>query len=289
MQNSTINYLSASVLFGKAMEELQFAAPAVKFSNKFSRLNEITGGLRPREFTILCGATGVGKTTLLANLSADLLIQEVPHFVASVETGHSDYVKRILCALTGQDINDGDPVNEALLFRLYEENKKYFLNDKLFLSLYENRFSVETLIENIQYMHETYGCKVAFIDNLNFFLEVTSAQNSIIEMDRVIHELIIFCKTCDIHIVMVMHPKKTDSGRVESEFDIKGSSTAVQEAHNVFLFNRVSEDLIPDFAQKGDRELKIAKMRRRGKYVHRSLVFTGNPVSYQERTIVRPQ
>ena len=133
-----------------------------------------------------------------------------------------------------------------------------------------------------------HGSKIAIIDNLNFFLEVTSQQNAVIEMDRVIHELIIFCKQVPIHVIMVMHPKKTDGGRVESEFDIKGSSTAVQEAHNVLLWNRPHPDLIKmGRASEGDRELKLAKMRRRGRYVHRRLIIKAkNGVQYYEGDLV---
>jgi len=66
-----------------------------------------------------------------------------------------------------------------------------------------------------------------------------------------------------------MHPKKTDHGRVESEFDIKGSSTAVQEAHNVWLFNRPSKAVIEEDPEKFKqfREIKIAKCRRYGRFV----------------------
>lgn len=156
------------------------------------------------------------------------------------------------------------------------------------LSLYDNRFPVETLMADILWHVKNKNCKIAFIDNLNFFMEVTSAQNQIIEMDRVIHELIIFCKQIDVHLIMVMHPKKTEHGRVESEFDIKGSSTSVQEAHNVFLFNRPHPELIKNsVACENDRELKIVKMRRRGKSVGKRLIFGCiDSVSYTEKAVV---
>ena len=259
--------------YPKALEELSMPFPSVKL-NLFSKLSTMTGGLRPYEFSILCGATGCGKTTLCANLSCDLLLQKVPQFIASVETGHTDYVKRMISAFSGEDWNAGDQVNAD---RLHEFNKGFgemFTKSGSHLSLYDNRTSIENLMADMAYMVSNHGVKVAFIDNLNFFLEITTAQNAIVEMDRVIHELIIFCKQVPIHVVMVMHPKKTDGGRVESEFDIKGSSTAVQEAHNVFLFNRAHPDLIKTgVAGLNDREIMIAKMRRRGRFVRRRLMI----------------
>ena len=140
---------------------------------------------------------------------------------------------------------------------------------------------------DIAWMVKNNGIKVAIVDNLSFFLEMTTASNQLIEMDRVIHNLIIFCKSVDVHILMVMHPKKTENGRVESENDIKGSSTANQEAHNIFLWNRPHPKLITDGkASPDDRELFISKMRRRGKYTSKRLLMKStNGVSYEEGDI----
>jgi replicative DNA helicase len=263
--------------------EFAFPSPATAFSH-FPKINAMTGGLRPYEFTILCGATGTGKTTLCANLSRDFIDQGIPHFVASVETGRTDYVKRIISAMVGHDWNTGDPVPKAALQLFDAEHGHKFKNESHWFSLYDDRGKVEDLMADIAAMVRDHKIRVAIIDNMNFFLEVTRASDTLVEMDRVIHELIIFCKQVPVHVIMVMHPKKTDHGRVESEFDIKGSSTAVQEAHNVLLFNRPHPDLIKNgVANEGDRELLLSKMRRRGKYVRRRVILKArNCVQYFE-------
>jgi replicative DNA helicase len=273
---------------GEALTDLLVPAPSVRMT-QFPAFSQITGGFRPNEFTILCGSTGTGKTTLLANWSDALIGQEVPHFVASVETGRHDFIRRIISARVGRDWNTGDAVPLAeIKAALTGPEQDRIRRAKLYLSLYENRFSIEQLIHDIEYMVETHGVKVCFIDNLNFFMEVTAAQNAIIEMDRVIHELIMFCKRCKVHVVMVMHPKKTQDGRVESEFDIKGSSTSVQEAQNVILFNRPKEQFIDEgMATWGDRELTIAKMRRRGSAVGAKIILQGiDGVQYKEGAVI---
>ena len=279
---------TAADALGQSITDILTPPESVKMAD-FSKFSYLTGGFRPKEFTILCGATGSGKTTLLANWSNSLITENVPHFVASVETGRHDFIRRIISARVGEDWNTGDPVDVQRVKRSFHEMEIDRLkNAPMYLSLYENRFSVEQLIADIRFMVETKGIKVAMIDNLNFFMEVTKAADQIVEMDRVIHELIIFCKQAPVHVIMVMHPKKTDSARVESEFDIKGSSTSVQEAQNVLLWNRPSDDLIANMkAQPGDRELKIAKMRRRGLAVGSRLVFeTLNGVAYREGELV---
>jgi len=276
------HYQNQQATYLKAMEELATDYPAVQIPD-WRTWTEYTGGLRKREFSILCGSTGSGKTTFLANMSAQLLRQNVKHFVMSVETGDTDFMKRVLSVLECRDLNTGWKVPVEELARIHARHAQLLESDTIEFSLYENRVSVEQLIHDIRYMVAEYGVKVVMMDNLNFFLEVTTAANQLIETDRVIHELIILCKQVDVHLIMVMHPKKTDGGRVESEFDIKGSSTAVQEAHNVFLFNRPKPEVIESGERSSyARELKIAKMRRRGQYVGRCVLFESVGTRYEE-------
>lgn len=271
-------------IWPEAYTELLKPYPSFKL-NLWPKFTEVTGGFRTREFSILCGATGTGKTTLLANISANLLLQQVKHYVASVETGHCDFTKRVTSALLREDINTGEPVELKKLQGIYRDYSNVLDSEALMLGLFDNRISCEELLHELEEAH-AQGCKIAMLDNLNFFLEITSAQNERVEMDRVVHEIIMFCKRIDMHVIMVMHPKKTDHGRVESEFDIKGSSTAVQEAHNVFLFNRPSEEDQSFYPSHTFRELKIAKLRRRGKYVGRRLMFRNVNTCYIEADLL---
>lgn len=271
---------SLGTVYQEALRELRNPYPSAKLPD-WRKFNQITGGFRTREFTILCGATGVGKTTFLANLSAQFLKGGIKHFIASVETGHTDFVKRAVSVMAGEDLNTGDAVAPDKLRWVDERVGDLFSTDTAYLSLYDNRIPIETLLKDLRYHAEVRRCKVAMIDNLNFFMEVTKAADTLVEMDKVIHELIIFCKQVDLHIIMVMHPKKTEGGRVVSEFDIKGSSTAVQEAHNVFLFNRMDpKDL--HSGHPDDRELTFQKMRRRGKFTGAKLIFNNVNSQYTE-------
>lgn len=278
------NVLNAREVYLQAIRELAEPFPSTPLKD-WQEFNKILGGFRAREFSILCGATGVGKTQFLANISAQLLKQKEKHFVMSVETGHTDFMKRVMSVLCGQDLNTGEAHSPESLSRIHTRYAEFLEADTIEFSLYENRLSVDQLMHDITMMVEK-GCKIAMIDNLNFFMEVTRAADQVVEMDRVIHELIIFCKQIDVHIIMVMHPKKTLNGRVENEFDIKGSSTAVQEAHNIFLLNRPKiEDIENKPITRDYRELKIQKMRRRGRYVGQSFLFEGVGTRYVERGI----
>jgi len=279
--------LNMSQVLADAYSELATEMPSMKLP-EWKEWNRMTGGFRVREYTIFCGPTGTGKTTFLANMSAQLLRGGIKHFVMSVETGHTDYMKRVFSVFAGYDVNTGEPTHPDVLARLHMRADRFLESGLIEFSLYENRIPVEQLIHDLRTVVELHGCKIAFIDNLNFFMEVTRNEDSVIEMDRVTHELVMLCKQLDVHIVMVMHAnKRNQSGRVESEWDIKGSSTAVQEAHNIFLFNRPrKEDVDSGKRGKFDRELTLNKMRRRGRYVGSTIVFNVNETVYAEAGFV---
>jgi twinkle protein len=275
-------YLGLSETFLEMIERRMAPPPSVTLPD-WKNFNRVTGGFRMNEFSIVCGPTGCGKTTFLANLSAQLAKTEARQFIMSVETGAHDYMARVASAVSGMDLNSGDRVPESIVMRLAANHQETFARKNMFFSLYEDRVSVEQIMHDIEHLQQKERVNIVFIDNLNYLLDVRKSTDLVVEMDRVIHSLIVFVKRLPVHIVMVMHPRKTEGGRVESEFDIKGSATAVQEAQNVFLFNRPNQKEIESGERsKFERELKIAKMRRRGQFVGNFILFKNEGTRYLE-------
>lgn len=268
-----LEYNPISEVWIKATEELALPPKGVALP-WWPVFTSYLGGLRPHELTLLCAPTGAGKTQLLANLSAQLAIQSIPHFVAPVETGQVDFVTRMISAIERKDFNTGDAVSGEELLRITEKYRDVVFNKSVLISTYDNRVDIQEMINTLKYMSQAYQCQVAILDNLNFFMKVVSSQMEKAEMDNAIHEFVILAKKLPMHIILIVHPRKTDGGRVESEFDIKGSSTAVQEASNVCLFNRPKkEDLESERKYITDRELVFRKIRKRGIHVGKPIWF----------------
>lgn len=279
-------YVTSKDAYHEAIAEMLDPPPSILVFD-MPKLSGLMGGFRAKEYSILCGSTGTGKTTLIANWSASWIRQRVPHFVASVETGKTDFIRRVISVMEKQDLNSGNAISLAKAKEINTQHGDWFKQDILYLAPYEDRFDVDHLMADIAWMVKNKGIKIALIDNLNFFMDVKRGQDQNVEMDRVTHALVTFSKQIPVHIVMLMHPRKTDNTRVESEFDIKGSSTAVQEAYNIFLLNRATpEDIKAGRLDKYSRELKIAKLRRRGKAIGSKVIFsTTNGVVYDEKEV----
>lgn len=276
-----MQYQKASELLESAALQI-FNPPIGAKLPLMPKLTHYLGGLRPHEVTILCAGTGAGKTALLASIAAQLSSQGVPTFVAPVETGDTDFVVRVLSALTGRELNTGDKQEPTTLGPKLMPAIERVTKSPLYIANYDNRVSVEELKTVLEFAYKTHGVKVALLDNLNFFLEVVSSTMEKAEMDNAIHELVMFAKRFPIHTILICHPKKTDNGRVLSEYDIKGSSTAVQECANVLLFNRCTEEDLEKGLRHNDREFVFRKIRKRGMHVGKKFFMTYEDGKYTE-------
>lgn len=276
-----LNFKTIAEVWQSAQNELLRPSKGISLP-WWPRLSQLMGGLRPFELTLLCAPTGAGKTQFLANLSAQLALQQIPHFVAPVETGNVDFVIRVMSAIEKEDFNTGEPIQPER-FKGMTEKHSSILSDRIYISTHDNRVETEEMINTLKYMSQEYRCQVAILDNLNFFLKVVSSQMEKAEMDNAIHEFVMLAKNIPMHVILVVHPRKTLDGRVESEFDIKGSSTAVQEAANVCLFNRPkTKDIESGKYFITDRELIFRKLRKRGVNVGKPLWFGFEHGQYRE-------
>jgi hypothetical protein len=237
----------------------------------WDRFNKFTGGLRPREFSIFCGPTGAGKSLWLANLTAKLIEQDQKVFVAPIEIGEVDFMKMVLSVLGGDDFISGEPAGPASRDKLKWTLQKYKdqILKNLVVTTYSSRVDIDEFIQLMKFINDTHRANVAIADNLNFMLKPSRSGDQTLEMDETVHKFVQCVKVTPMHIFLVMHPRKTDGGKILSEFDIKGSSTAVQEATNILLMNRVNkEDQENTNLTEYDREFVFKKLRKRGKYVN---------------------
>lgn len=272
-----MNYKSLAELWAAAENAMENPPQGVPLT-WWRQLSEAMGGLRANELTLLCAPTGAGKTSLLANISAQLAMQKVPTFVAPVETGDVDFAVRVASALARKELNTGERFSRETTRRMLGQYLGAIQEAPLYIADYDNRVEVTDMLNLLKYQVQEHNVRVALLDNLNFFLKVVGSNHEKAEMDNAIHEFVMLAKKLPIHIILIVHPRKTDGGRVESEFDIKGSSTAVQEASNVLLFNRPKlEDIESGKRLMSDRELVFRKLRKRGYNVGKAfwLAYTG--------------
>lgn len=278
-------YLTAPTLMGMAKETLP-AAPAGACPAYFNSFNLFTGGFRKHCVTILCGMTGSGKTTFCANLAAFLHYNGHKSFVLSAELGPLQFWRAMMSAWDATDFASQTNVPLDRLNRFDAEWSNTIGRDGFYISPYEMKVNPRQLLCDLLYAQSELGCEVAFVDNLNFVMPIVEQDRANSNMDQTIHDFIVFCKAVPMHVVLIMHPKKTESGRVLSEFDVRGSSGVVQEATNVLLWNRPSKEDQANYPSSNHRELILAKLRYTGAHQGKRIIFENNEGAYTERAVL---
>lgn len=278
-------YLTAPVLMGMARETLPVAPEGAKPAY-FESFNQFTGGFRKNCVTILCGMTGSGKTTFCANLAAFLLYHGHKSFVLSAELGPLQFFRAMMSAWDGTDYASQTNVSLDRLTQFESQWAKTVGKDGFYISPYEMKVNPRQVLCDLLYAQSELGCEVAFIDNLNFVMPIVEQDRANANMDKTIHDFIVFCKAVPMHVVLIMHPKKTESGRVVSEFDVKGSSGVVQEATNVLLWNRPSKEDQQLYPASNHRELILAKLRYTGAHQGKRIIFENVGGAYSEKAVL---
>jgi len=194
--------------------------------------NKIVKGLRDEELTIWTGATGVGKTTVLSQISTDYAKQGVPTMWGSFEINNTKLGKTMLSQYANMDF-----VSNLKLFDHYADK---FESVPMFFMKFFGSTPLETLLQVMNYGVHAQDIKHFVLDNLQF---MTSGQGMSKDMfaiqDHVIQSLRGFATDAKVHISLVIHPRKHVDGQPLGINDIFGGGKATQEADNVVILQKV--------------------------------------------------
>ncbi|CAO3599158.1 unnamed protein product [Absidia cylindrospora] len=200
-------------------------------STDLPALNRILKGHRPGELTIVTGPTGGGKTTVMSQLSLDYCKSGVPTLWGSFEILNQRLAKKMLYQFASKDLSQY-PTELDKWADEFEKLPLYFL--KFFSST-----AINTVLDACQHAVNQHGVQHIILDNLQFML--SQQGNSSLDrwelQDRAIHELRGFATTQNVHISLVVHPRK-DPGEQMDINSVFGSAKVTQEADNVMILQK---------------------------------------------------
>jgi flagellar biosynthesis GTPase FlhF len=200
-------------------------------------LTRILKGFRRGEVTIFTGPTGVGKTSLLCQLSLDFCVQGVPTLWGSFEIKATRLIKKMLHQFVGKNMEQH--LHE---FNMYADTFEQ-------LPLYFMRFyggtSIDRVLETMEYSVLVNNVQHIVIDNLQFMMNsaesISYQQDRFAIMDQVIHKFRMFASDFNVHLSIVIHPRKENDDILLSTSSIYGSAKATQEADNVIAIQKRKE------------------------------------------------
>jgi len=244
-------------------------------SKMFPTLTKILKGHRKGELTVFTGPTGVGKTTLLSQLSLDFATQGVRTLWGNFEIKNTYLAQKMLLQYAGKNMTDLQDKAQ------WDEASQAFSDLPMYWMRFHGSTSVDQVLDAMDYAVYVHDVEHVILDNLQFMLsgqawaqEGPVSANKFDIQDRALEEFRRFASTKNVHITLVIHPRKTEDDRPLNVASVFGSVKATQEADNVLILQY----------NKGEdwKWLEVAKNRFDGELGPIALQFNKRSKSYRE-------
>ncbi len=195
---------------------------------RFPKLTSVLKGHRPGELTIFTGPTGSGKTTLLSELSLDLCQQGVTTLWGSFEIRNVRLAKTMLKQFSGLSLEHH--------LKQYNYWADRFQQLPLYFMGFFGPVDITTVIETMSHATYVYDIQHVIVDNLQF---MTGSMYNLADrytlQNAVVAEFRKFASQKNVHVSLVIHPRKEDDSAELTTASIFGTAKASQEADNVLI------------------------------------------------------
>ncbi|OQR96724.1 twinkle protein [Thraustotheca clavata] len=213
-------------------------------SRTLPALNTYMKGFRNGEVTVLTGPTGCGKTTLLSQLSIDWCAQGVSTLWGSFEIKNTRLVHKMLTQMAGQSLSCN--------LDLFEKTADAFEQLPMYFLRFFGSTDVDEVIDAMEYAVYAYDVQHILLDNIQFMMSGQGRGYDKFErQDSALDKFRKFATAKNVHITLVVHPRKEQDDTDLSLSSVFGTAKATQEADNVLILQRV----------RGEVKLDVRKNR----------------------------
>ena len=242
-------------------------AQGKRISSGFIELDRITGGFTEGMLSILTGKQGEGKSTFSGLLALNAI--DAGHKVCaySGELNSAIFKKWIYGQAAGAKHTE-ESVDQFGTVR-YEVSKfadakiSQWLRRKLFL--YDNTAhkssEVNSIIERFTIARRQHECDLFIVDNLMTAKMPTNNNSDFFRaQSNFVGELIDFAQSERVHVILVAHPKKEDTGDLND--NVGGNGDITRRSSIVMTMRRIPDEQYQKF--NCNNILYVSKNREHG-------------------------
>lgn len=199
-------------------------------------------GLNKKEMSVFSGFRAAGKSTILTQIALQVVQENKKVALFSGEMNESRVFEWTYLLAAGRSYTLA--TKHENYFKVMQEVVtpiKQWLDQRMFV--YNNNYGnqLDVLFGMLRHCVEVKGVDVIILDNLMSIDIGASDANRNAKQTEFIWNLKKFAEETNVHIVLVAHPRKTESGILRID-DISGTADLTNAADNVFLLHRVSSD-----------------------------------------------
>ncbi|CAM9440663.1 unnamed protein product [Phaeothamnion confervicola] len=218
----------------------EFSGTPVK---SFPGLTNIIKGFRRGELTVFTGPTGAGKTTLLSQLSLDLSEAGVNTLWGSFEIKNTRLIKKMLQQFARRPLAEviaGHPDALPSLADRFQTLPLHFMR-------FHGGTDVSLVLDAMEYAVYANDVEHIILDNLQFMLDRSGSGggsgsggrfDKFDLQDAALDKFRKFATERNVHVTLVIHPRKEDEGAKLTLSSVFGSAKATQEADLVVILQK---------------------------------------------------
>ena len=232
----------------------------------YTRLNNITKGLRLGSLVTVAAGSGVGKSTFIREIAYQCHMDGHKIGMMMLE----ETVKRTAEGLVGIHLNknitvDPDASNREEILASFDDLTK---DQQFYLFDHFGSTDMETIVSRIRYMNKALGCQVIFLDHISM-LASGSLSNQITDERRYVDQIMTTLRTLvqelEICLIVVSHLRRPQGDKGHEG----GASVSLSQLRSSHSVAQLSDSCIgiqvdPDNPTSGKRYLSILKNRHTG-------------------------
>lgn len=199
----------------------------------------IIKGFRRGEMTVLTGPTGSGKTTFLGQLSLDFAEGGVNTLWGSFEIKNTRLMHKLLQQYSRGPMPE-DKMKKAQALEVLADR---FETLPLYFMKFHGGSDIDDVLDAMEYAAYVHDVQHIILDNMQFMISRNSSKfNSSFDkyeiQDIAIEKFRKFATSKNVHVTLVVHPRKEDEGVKLGMSSVYGSAKATQEADNVLILQK---------------------------------------------------
>lgn len=188
----------------------------------WDNMTNVVGKLIPGRVVELCGAPGQGKTTASIQVAVNLAgYENIPSLVCCLEMTPADLTKFVIQQIATVEEEDIRP-----------DTVEHYLDEcgnwPLFFQFHDEFVTIDAVLETLTEAYKRFGIKFCVVDNLH--LLARAADDELREQGRISRQLKLWAVRYNVAVILIVHPRKGQEGRLETLGDIRGNAAVAADA-----------------------------------------------------------
>lgn len=268
----------ADLTFEEIMEQ-----PTIGYTLPFTELNNRMKGLRKAELTIVTAGSGIGKSTIVAEMAYKLAVEDKLRIGnIFLEESHKKTAQRYIALDNNVNLGELRSNPELITKEQFEASKqKVFVDTGMLTMSHFGSMECDSLISKLEYLAVGRDCDFIILDHISMVVSGLDSNDERKDIDKLMTALRSFIERTGVGVVAIVHLKRPpagqsfNQGREVSLSDLRGSAGLEQLTDNVIAAERNQQDE----GSKHEIQFRILKCREFGDATGIAGIATFNPLT----------